>query len=434
MKNIKKLAAAAVSFVLAAASASCTPAIGGGTRNALTIDGVDVPAGMYIFYTLQAYNDAVSTLTGDDGTAPELKDVKTAHIDNIDAEDWIQNKAEEYCRAIISVEKEFDAMGGELTQEELDQAEQTAAYYYNQNSLYEENGVSIETVERIARNSYMEQEVFKHYYGFDSEFGCSEDELKDYFDDNFARVKYISISLNDDEGNSLDDDEIRNRRKKAEEYVKRINAKTGDMDKMWEMDKCSDEYNEYLESLKPETESEETDAAGTDSDSDISFNLDGLEESATTTAVEETTTTTTETTTTDPYANERLVQKTTTTEAADVQVGEVTTTAEESDSDKDSRNFSDYVFGKLKLNNAEIYEYNDSTIYVILRGDLRKRMTEDDYWSEDYITQIQQLRYYEDYVDLLEDKANSLSGERNQSAFRRYAPFKLVLEDKSATT
>ena len=434
MNNFKKLAAAAVSFAMAAASAGCTPSIGGGTRTALTIDGVDVPAGMYIFYTLQAYNEAVTALTPADGTAPEMDDVKNGRIEEIDAEDWIQNKAEEYCRAVISVEKEFEAMGGELSAEDIDEAEQTAAYIFAQTPIYDENGISIETIERIAKNSYMEKEVFQHYYGFGSEFGCSEDELKDYFDENFARVKYLSISLQDDEGNALGDDELRNRRKMAEEYVKRINAKSSEMDKMWELDKCSDEYNEYLESLKPETESEDS-GLSTDPDSDISFNLDGIEDAATTTtAAEDTTTTTTETTTTDPYANERLVQRTTTTEAADVQVGEVTTTAtEETDSTKDSRNFSDYVFGKLETAKAELYEYNDSTIYVIVRGDLRKRMTEDDFWSEDYISQIQQQRYYEDYVDLLEKKANSLKGERNESALKRYSPFKLVVEDSSAS-
>ncbi len=55
-------------------------------------------------------------------------------------------------------------------------------------------------------------------------------------------------------------------------------------------------------------------------------------------------------------------------------------------------------------------------------------MTEDDYWSEEYISQIQSVRYYDTFVDMLENKADQMNYDKNKSAFRRYAPFKLELE------
>ena len=79
------------------------------------------------------------------------------------------------------------------------------------------------------------------------------------------------------------------------------------------------------------------------------------------------------------------------------------------------------------MNKAEVYDYDENTIYVIIRGDLRERMTEDDYWSEDYIYNLQLLKYNDDFVDYLEKLSDSIVPQKNDSSFKRYEPFKLDL-------
>lgn len=405
MKNLKKLAAAAVSVALSATTFGCTPSIGGGTTTSLTIDGYEVPSGLFVYYTLQSYSEASSRISSD-GVSPSANDVKKAQIEGLDAADWIQDKATEYCRDFVAISKEFDAIGAELTSEEKDEAADMAAYYYSLDTRLEENGISLDTMKLMAENSYKEQKIFEYYYGFEGEKGCSEEELKDYFDENFARIKYVSISLLDDEGNELPEDEQRALRKKAENYVHQINDKAREIDKMHEMDAVKEDYDEYVA------------AQTTAADDEVS--------------PETTTTTTTEaseeTTTTDPYANERVVQRnTTTTKSADSAEDDTTTTAAE-ETVTDDYKYKEFIFNELELNKATIYDYNDTTIYIILRGDLRERMTEDDYWSEDYIKNLQSMRYYDEYVDFLDSKAKALEITKNKSAYRRYAPFKLQLE------
>jgi hypothetical protein len=55
-------------------------------------------------------------------------------------------------------------------------------------------------------------------------------------------------------------------------------------------------------------------------------------------------------------------------------------------------------------------------------------MTEDDYWSEDYIANIQSVKYYDEFIKFLDEKTNVLEIEKNKSAYRRYEPFKLELD------
>ena len=421
MKNFKKLAAAALSVVLSAATFGCsTPAIGGNTRNALTIDGYDVPAGLFIYYTLQGYSEASSQVQSQngDGSTPTPDDVKNAQIKDTDSTEWIQDKATEYCRDFVNIQREFDAINGELTEDQKNEAKQMAEYYYGSDSRLEDNGISLETMELMTLSSYKQQEIFKHYYGFDSEFGCSEDELKDYFEDNFARVKYISISLLDSEGNKLSDDEQRTLRKKAEEYAKQINEKSDGLDKMLEVDTAQKDYDDYK-------------AAQTTTSSNLEPTVE-----TTTTAVstsEESTSAET-TTTTDPYANEQLIQKNTTTtkDETAIEIGTTTTTAEDP-TETDDYKFKEFIFNKLEMNKATVYDYSDDTIYVVIRADIRERLNKDDLWSDDYIENLQKMRYTDAFVDFLKEKAEKLEIVKNKSAYRRYEPFKkLKLEADSA--
>lgn len=423
MMKFNKLVAAAASFALAVTAVGCTPTIGKGTEMAMTADGYDVSSGLFIFYTIRAYQDAADIIAEQNGTEPTVKEVKASHIDNLEAEDWIQDKATEYCMNIAAVEKEFEKIGGELTSDELKEIDQMADQRVDSDGtdIYSKNGVGKDSIRTIIKATgsgnnyfgeyeYMQKAIFDHYYGFEGEKGCTEDELKDYFDENFARVKYISINLADEEGESLSDDDKRALRRKAEEYVREVNAETDSMEKMYKMNEMQEDYDEYISTQTTASEDEET---ATTTTTTTTADTDGTQT----------------TTTTDPYENERLVQRYTTTTADETEDGSAvtTTTAEETDAEKADREYKQFVFEKLEMNKATLYEYDENTLYVVIRGDLRERMTEDDFWSEDYIYSLQLLRYNDDFMDYMEGLAENMIPEKNNSSFKRYAPFKLDL-------
>lgn len=406
MKKMKKIAAAVTAFSVAATMAACSaPAIGTGTSTALTVDNYEVPAGVFIFYTINSYYEAYNIVyENNPNTTPTVDDVKESHIDELEAVDWIQNKATDYCENFVAIEKEFEKIGGELTAEELDEVEanlETFSAY----EIYSANGIGESSIRALLENEYKTAYVFDYYYGFDSENGMSEDELKDYFDENFARVKYVALSLLDSEGNELDEDGKEEVRELAEKYAEQINSKSDTMDKLFEVDAVQEDYDEYV--------AEQAAATGTTTTT-----------TTTTTAVSETTTTTT----TDPYANEYLMQKNSTTTAAEEDESVVTTTTTESASAKSMNKLNDFVFEELVLDEAVVFDDGADTLYVVIRADLRERMTEDDYWSEDYIEALQSMEYEEDFTALIEEITNTMSVDKNKSAYRRYAPFKLELE------
>lgn len=424
MNKIKKIAAGLTAFSVAATMAACSaPAIGSGTSEAVTIDGYEVKSGVFIFYTLTAYYEARDIVAGDNATtAPTLEEVKEAHIDNLESSEWIQNKATEYCSDFVAVEKEFEKIGGELTDEEIDEANQQVDSVIV-SDLYTDNGISADSARDIFLNEYKREHIFDYYYGFEGEKGFSEDELKDYFDDNFARVKLVTLSYLDASGEELDEAGKKKIRDMADDYAEEINSKSGTMDKLYAMNDVIDDYNDYVSEEQEKLAEEQAAATSTEPAEVVT--------TTTTTTTTTTETETTTTTTTNPYENERIMMKNTTTTASeDSEEAESTTTTTESAAQKSANKLNDYVFGELDEYDTAVVlddEENDC-IYVLIRADLRERMTEDDLWSEDYITSLQSMKFSDEFVDYIKELASTYTAERNKSAYRRYAPFKLKVE------
>ena len=88
MKKFNKFAAAAAAFALAVSSAGCSApsavTIGSGTKTALTIDGYEVPAGVFIYSELNAYSSAAYTIAMNNGMSsyPSTDEVKKARLEN----------------------------------------------------------------------------------------------------------------------------------------------------------------------------------------------------------------------------------------------------------------------------------------------------------------------------------------------------------------
>ena len=81
MKKSKKLTAVATALAMTASFSGC----GSSTATGLTVDGYDIRAGIFIFYTMSAYYEA-SEIIGEDGTdTTDIDNIKNAHIDNIPA-------------------------------------------------------------------------------------------------------------------------------------------------------------------------------------------------------------------------------------------------------------------------------------------------------------------------------------------------------------
>ncbi len=419
MNKFNKFAAAAAAFALAVTSAGCGApeaiTIGKGTQTALTIDGYDIPAGVFIYNEITAYNNAAYELYTKNNTEPSLEDVKNATIEDMSATDWIQNKAVEACKDFVANEKEFEKIGETLSSEELDNIKKLVSSN-SSNEMFTENGIGEESLRKIIENSYKQEAIFKHYYGIGGEKGCTEDELKEYFQDKTTRLKYFTINLLDQNGEKYSDEEIRTLNKMADQYVKDINAEKTDKAKLAKIDECEEEYNEYAAKLAEEAAKKAAEEAGETYTTTTT---------TTTTAAKDATTTTT---TTDPYEKEITMTKYTTTTADESAPVTTTASAEAEASLKAFRDYNTYIFDKLDYYKAEKYQYDENTIYVIIKADIKERMTEDDLWSEENVEALISERYYSEFTDMMKSIAEGYDSNRNSSAFRKYSPFKLKLE------
>ena len=58
-------------------------------------------------------------------------------------------------------------------------------------------------------------------------------------------------------------------------------------------------------------------------------------------------------------------------------------------------------------------------------------MTDDDLWSDSSIDSLLQERYQQDFTDKMKAIADGYATERNSKAYRKYTPFKLMLDTNS---
>lgn len=415
MKKFKRLAATATALTMVSALAGC----GESTSTVVNIDGSDVRAGIFIFYTMSAYYEA-SNIIGQDGTdTTKVENIKNAHIDNIPAKEWIQNKAEDYCAEYMAITREFEKLDEVFTAEETSNINDMISYYTSDEAgkFYAKNGIGEESIRDIIEISYKRQHVFDHYYGFEGEKGMSEEELKEYFNDNYARVEYITIDLKDADGNLLKGNDKRELIDLANDYAKKVNKENTEQNKLWKMDEIKEEYNEYLTEQAEKAEKEAM-ATATVTETTII--------TTTTTTISDPTATTT-TTTTNPFANEALVQKVVQTTANnDSSEEDAVTTAEELNY-VPSKKANEFIFNEAKTGEASVVE-DAEAVYVILKADLYERLTDDDWWSEGYISSLQSQKFESEFTDFINEIAESYSISRNNRAFKRYEPFSLDYE------
>lgn len=406
MANFKKIAAGAAALAMMGSLAAC----GSNTAYALTIDGEQVNAGLYIYYSYVAYNDAISTLTEQNAELDTTDNdaVKDQVIDGKDTLTWIQDKAITYCGEHVAVNKDFEAAGLSLTEEEIDEVNSSVESFWETNAeVFEENGISESSVRQIIEYTYKASNLFLYYYDIDGKEGVTEEEVHEYYTDNNARVQYVRFDLVDGTGAELDEDGKAEIEDMVENYlaaVEKLSSAERIADKM---DEIKESYNAYVTSISEEAIA----ATATDEEGNVTTTTTTTTE-ATTTSEGETTTTTT----TVPYANESIIVKATTDED----------TTEDDITYSPSKTIHDYIFNEAEINKPSmVYDEENNAYYLIVRYDIEERMTEDDIWTDDQKTAAVSTMFSDAFQEKLDAWVEAQNLEVNKAAIKRYDPFKI---------
>ncbi len=403
MANFKKISAAAAALAMMGSLAAC----GSNSAYALTIDGEQVNAGIYIYYSYVAYNDAITTLTEQnselDTTDDEL--VKEQIIDGKDVLTWIQDEAVNYCQEHVAINKKFEEEGLELSAEAEASVDEYVEYVWSsQSEAYEKNGISESSVNAIMEYTYKASELFLHFYEIDGVEGVTEEEVHDYYVENNARVQYVKFDLVDGAGEELEGDGLKDMEEMTEKYLAAVEKLDKEEDIREEMDSVKEEYSAYVTSVSNEALATATDAEG------------NTVTTTTTTTTEATTVEgeTTTTTTTVPYANESLIARITTDEE----------TKEEDVTYTPSKVVHDFIFDEAELNVPAIVEDEEANAkYLIVRYDIEERMTEDDLWTEEVQNNVVSAMFSDAFQEKLDAWCEEQKVDVNDAAVKRYDPF-----------
>lgn len=242
----KRMAALVTTAALAAASAVTLSGCSQSVSRAMTINGEDIPAGIYILYSGHAYADATKKLSEEQpdlDTNAEGFDYYAQTVDGIPFADYVKRETENYCKRHTAVNDIFDSLGIEFDEETKDtvndvfqaQWDFDVSSYANTSSFsylkgaktlggyFESIGVSKSSFKDYTINTYRGSEIFEHYY---SEGGTEEvpkEDIRKWIDENYSLTRYFSVSLKDSDGNLIEDEaELKKLEDLANEYKDKL--------------------------------------------------------------------------------------------------------------------------------------------------------------------------------------------------------------------
>ncbi len=209
--KVKKLAAALACVMLAALTTGCMGQI---YDVAGTIDGREIPAGLYLMMQNDAYSEAKGLRENTD------KDVLSQKIEGQSARSWIKAKTEEKLRRFVLVERMCAEREIVLNDENNQYLEQMASFYESSKDKYEENGIGLDSYMRDMANSMLDGQLFEVLYAKDGERAPDEAELKKQYEEQYAHVRYIMVPTSSLSSEDVDATEVA--RAAAEEMKERM--------------------------------------------------------------------------------------------------------------------------------------------------------------------------------------------------------------------
>ncbi len=182
-----------------------------------------VSAGIYLGYLVDGYYVAANSV---EDTSTDMFDQQ---IDSIDADDYIKKLAKESVAKHITIANLFDEYKLSFTDDELEEINSNIdTIWSSAGTVYEENGCGKKSFYEIMLSDEKTQKVFEHYYSEDGKEPVTEEERKEYFKENYAKIKYVAVTYSNhfsgvSTASQATDEQIDELKKIAEDYITRLN-------------------------------------------------------------------------------------------------------------------------------------------------------------------------------------------------------------------
>ena len=195
----KKLLALVCALVMIFSLASCglsTPDTVG------KVGDFEVSSGLYLLAQFSAYQQAAQ-LAGKDQDATDVKAFLKATIttdadsgETAVVQDYVADKTLETLRTFAAIDARFAELGGELTAEQTQVADNYAQQLMDQyGSTYTANGIGLETLKAFERIQLKHTLLLTLVYGPDGESPVDDSDLTEHLDSQMYELAYVNIPL-----------------------------------------------------------------------------------------------------------------------------------------------------------------------------------------------------------------------------------------------
>ena len=195
----KKLLALVCALVMIFSLASCglsTPDTVG------KVGDFEVSSGLYLLAQFSAYQQAAQ-LAGKDQDTTDVKAFLKATIttdadtgDTAVVQDYVADKTLETLRTFAAIDARFAELGGELTAEQTQVADNYAQQLMDQyGSTYTANGIGLETLKAFERIQLKHTLLLTLVYGPDGESPVDDSDLTEHLDSQMDELAYVNIPL-----------------------------------------------------------------------------------------------------------------------------------------------------------------------------------------------------------------------------------------------
>lgn len=195
----KKLLALVCALVMIFSLASCglsTPDTVG------KVGDFEVSSGLYLLAQFSAYQQAAQ-LAGKDQDTTDVKAFLKATIttdadsgETAVVQDYVADKTLETLRTFAAIDARFAELGGELTAEQTQVADNYAQQLMDQyGSTYTANGIGLETLKVFERIQLKHTLLLTLVYGPDGESPVDDSDLTEHLDSQMYELAYVNIPL-----------------------------------------------------------------------------------------------------------------------------------------------------------------------------------------------------------------------------------------------
>lgn len=187
MLKAKKWVALCVVAVLCFSLTGC---LGYGYDTVGTINGEEIPAGIYLVKQMDAYEKAKAQVEDQE------KSILSQKIDGQKAKSWIADKTEESLREYIAIQQLCAEKEVFLSSDNISYVDQIQQYWEMSEGTYTVLGIAVSSLRQSFYNSLLGDELFKNMYGEGGEREKTNEQMQREYEDHSANLKYITIPLN----------------------------------------------------------------------------------------------------------------------------------------------------------------------------------------------------------------------------------------------